>query len=76
MKKQLVLLVSALFMLAACNSQKSDQAGNADKVLVKDYFPTVVNNIPVTKVEKAKFPIIDMHSHDYAECAEDIAEWV
>ena len=76
MKKQFILLVSALFVMAACNTPKTDQASNADKVLVKDYFPTVVNNIPVTNVEKAKFPIIDMHSHDYAESAEDIKEWI
>ena len=44
-------------------------------MLVKDYFPTVVNNLPVTKVERAKFPIVDMHSHDYVENAEQIAKW-
>ena len=75
MKKQFILLVSALFVMAACNTPKTDQASNADKVLVKDYFPTVVNNIPVTNVEKAKFPIIDMHSHDYVANEAEIATW-
>ena len=79
MKKSLIIVISAAMMLmAACSQKGADKAGvsPADKVLVKDYFPTVVNNIPKTFVEKGKFPIIDMHSHDYAESPEDIAEWV
>lgn len=35
-----------------------------------------VNNIPQTRVEKAKFMIHDMHAHDYAANAEEIAAWV
>ena len=79
MKKLSIILVSAALLLAAsCTKMGTDKASvsSADNVLVKDYFPTVVNNIPVTYVEKAKFPIIDMHSHDYAENAEDIEEWI
>ena len=79
MKKSIFFLVlSAAVVLAACTcKQAGDQTSNpADKVLVRDYFPTVVNNIPVTEVTRAKYPIIDMHSHDYAESAEDIDNWV
>ena len=79
MKKSLFLLVSAALVLTACNAPKaSDEAAvsPADKVLVRDYFPTVVNNLPVTEVKRAKFPIIDMHSHDYVESADQIAQWV
>jgi hypothetical protein len=25
---------------------------------------------------KARFPVIDMHTHDYAKTGEQIAEWV
>ncbi len=76
MKKILILAVAVLAM-TACNTKTDGQQENpADKVLVRDFFPTNVNNLPETKVEKAKFPIIDMHSHDYAESDADIQEWV
>lgn len=47
-----------------------------NKILLKDYRPKSIYKIPVTEVAKAKFPIIDMHSHPYAKTAEEIAQWV
>jgi hypothetical protein len=44
--------------------------------LLKDYRPVSIYKIPVTQVAKAKFPIIDMHSHPYAKTAAEIDEWV
>ena len=78
--KNSIIFVSfavALF-LTACGNQPavSDQQINpANVILLKDFKPEVVNNIPVTKVERAKFDIIDMHSHDYVECEEEIVAW-
>ncbi|WP_025741574.1 amidohydrolase family protein [Aquimarina pacifica] len=46
------------------------------EILLKDYDPVSIYNIPKTKVSKAKFPIIDMHSHPYAMSDEEIKEWV
>ena len=74
MKKILILAMAVLAMTACCKKQQSENP--VDKILVRDYFPTNVNNIPETKVEKAKFPIIDMHSPDYAESDADIQEWI
>lgn len=77
--KKFVLLLCAAALTVACSAPKStDEAGESplDKVLVKNYFPTVVNNIQKTEVKRAKFPIIDMHSHDYVENSDQIAEWV
>jgi hypothetical protein len=36
-----------------------------DYLLLKNYRPKSIYNIPITKIEKAKFPVIDMHSHPY-----------
>jgi uncharacterized protein len=47
-----------------------------ETILLKDYRPRSLYKIPVTQVFKAKFPIIDMHSHAYAKTPEEIAEWV
>jgi hypothetical protein len=45
-------------------------------ILLKDYRPISIYKIPTTKIEKAKFPIIDMHSHPYAKTSQEIDQWV
>lgn len=47
-----------------------------ETILLKDYRPRSLYKIPVTQVPKAKFPIVDMHSHAYAKTAEEVAGWV
>jgi uncharacterized protein len=68
-------------------SQKQSEAGGAEashrqteespeQILLKDYRPKSVYKIPVTEIAKAKYPIIDMHSHPYAKTADEIAAWI
>src|SRR5215475_8903792 len=45
-------------------------------ILLKDYRPISLYKTPATKTDKAKFPIIDMHSHPYAKTPQQIGEWV
>ena len=45
-------------------------------ILLKDYRPRSLYKIPQTHIPKAKFPIIDVHSHDYAKTDADVAQWV
>lgn len=56
-------------------AEKSEQP-SPETILLKDYKPRSLYKIPLTKVAKAKFPIIDMHSHAYAKTPEEISEWV
>jgi len=51
-------------------------AASPETILLKDYRPKSIYKIPVTEVAKAKFPIIDMHSHPYAKTAAEIDQWV
>ena len=55
---------------AATQSGKS-----AETLLLKDYRPTSIYKIPITHIDKAKHPIIDMHSHPYAKTPQQIDEW-
>lgn len=48
----------------------------ADNLLLRNYRPVSLYKIPVTKTDRAAFPVIDMHSHDYAKTDKDIAQWV
>ena len=47
-----------------------------DDLLLKDYKPRSIFNIPATRVVKARYPIIDVHSHDYAPTDADVDRWV
>ena len=47
-----------------------------DNLLLKDYRPVSIYNIPKTDIKKAKYPIIDMHAHPYPRSAGEIDQWV
>jgi len=46
------------------------------QILLQDFQPRNVNNIPVTEVDTPKYYIVDMHSHDYTSTPAEIDEWV
>jgi uncharacterized protein len=52
------------------------KAASPETILLKDYRPKSIYKIPITQVAKAKFPIIDMHSHPYAKTPQEIDAWV
>jgi predicted TIM-barrel fold metal-dependent hydrolase len=49
---------------------------NVNDLKLKDYRPVSIYKIPETKIEKAKYPVIDFHSHDYPETDAQLDEWV
>jgi predicted TIM-barrel fold metal-dependent hydrolase len=51
-------------------------AQNPDNLLLKNYRPVSIYKIPVTNVEKAAYPVIDVHSHDYATTDAEITQRV
>jgi len=51
-------------------------ASSPKSILLKDYRPQSIYKVPVTRVDKARHPIIDMHSHPYAKTAAEIEQWV
>jgi uncharacterized protein len=54
----------------------SETAANPKTILLKDYRPVSIYKVPVTHVDKAKFPIIDMHSHPEAKTDAEINTWI
>ena len=64
---------AALAQTSAARSEKAaTPTASPETLLLKDYRPQSIYKIPVTKIEKAKYPIIDMHSHPYAKTAAEI----
>ncbi len=66
------LFALALFTLEA----SAATAAEPGEILLKDYLPKSIFQIPETRVEKAKYPIIDAHSHNYARTDADVDRWV
>ncbi len=74
-------LAAALVHVAVTSAPARAQEAAAaprppDQILLKDYRPVAIHKVPVTRVEKARFAAIDMHSHAYAKTPEDVDRWV
>lgn len=48
----------------------------AETLLLKDYRPRSLHKVPVTHVGRARYPIIDMHSHPYPKSDAEITTWL
>lgn len=74
---KLVLLVLFFIFSIILNSEINSFAQTEpDQLLLKDYRPKNIYNIPVSIITKGKFPIIDMHSHPYANTQDEIDLWI
>lgn len=49
---------------------------NINELKLKDYRPVSIYKIPQTKIQKAKYPVIDFHAHDYPKTNEAVDQWV
>ena len=77
-----VILPSAQLFAAISQTAQHQAPGETAKptspetILLKDYRPKSIYKVPVTQIDKAKYPIIDMHSHPYAKTPQEIDQWV
>lgn len=67
---------AALSAAAAANGPGSIKGASPEELLLKDYQPRSVFNLPQTRVAKARFPVIDVHSHPYARTAAAVEQWI
>jgi predicted TIM-barrel fold metal-dependent hydrolase len=72
MKKNISTIVFSLLMLSA----QLELLAQADEIKLKDYRPQSIYKIPISNIPKAKYPVIDMHSHVYANTDAELAQWV
>jgi uncharacterized protein len=73
-KKRLLNFLLLLVVAAAINPAAYGQGVNDLKL--KDYRPVSIYKVPQTKIEKAKYPVIDFHSHDYPKTDAEVDAWV
>ncbi len=73
-------LVTAIGMALLAGLATPAIAGDSDQpppdqLLLKDYRPESIYKVPRTRVEKARFPVIDIHSHPYAKTEAQVDQW-
>jgi predicted TIM-barrel fold metal-dependent hydrolase len=79
--QRLVLKIVAIVLTispasAAEAPEGAGRIATPDQLLLKDFRPQSIFKIPVTRIEKARFPVIDVHSHPYARTPEEVDRWV
>jgi predicted TIM-barrel fold metal-dependent hydrolase len=67
------IVFMGLLLQAICLSSPGQ---SVDDLKLKDYKPVSIYKVPVSKIQKAKYPIIDFHSHDYAKDKAEIEAWI
>lgn len=70
MKPKLLMTFLVIFLTVA------GAFGQERDILLKDYEPVSLYQIPKNLPVKAKFPVIDMHSHPYAKSESEISSWI
>ncbi len=58
------------------NGYAAERKENPETLLLKDFRPQSIYQIPQTKVAKARYPLIDIHTHPYAKTAQEVEKWV
>lgn len=64
------LLIVFLLAGSFCYSQ------NAGNIPLKNFRPKSIYKTPQSNIQRAKYPAIDMHSHDYPKTDEEVKAWV
>jgi len=72
MKKFVLINLSAILFMYGMDCYAQDP----NTLKLKDYRPKSIYKIPVTKIEKAKYPAIDIHAHPYPKTEAELAQWV
>jgi predicted TIM-barrel fold metal-dependent hydrolase len=68
--------LSLMLALFVFHPTLTAQTQDARQLKLKDFKPVSIYKIPQTTVHKAKFPVIDFHTHNYARSATDVEQWL
>jgi len=69
------MLIKVILAIVTVNCFLFSQTNPGD-LLIRNYRPKNIYNVPVTIVKRAKYPVIDMHSHPYVKSEKELAQWV
>jgi predicted TIM-barrel fold metal-dependent hydrolase len=74
LKHRLLCYITSIVAIQNLSLKAASQ--NAENLKLKDFRPVSIYKIPETKVDKAKYPVIDFHSHDYPKSDAEVDKWV
>ncbi len=74
LKKYNVIITTTILLFFGCELNYAQTSPN--DIRLKDYRPQSIYKIPVSKIQKAKYPAIDIHAHPYATTEAELAQWV
>lgn len=66
------LIIIFILFIGTCLWGQDDP----NHILLKNYRPVSIYKIPRTEIKRARFMAVDMHSHPYADGANEISQWV
>ncbi|HKJ69983.1 MAG TPA: amidohydrolase, partial [bacterium] len=69
---EIVVLLSVFLIIGGCARQKE----LPERLLLKDWMPESIYQVQKTDIRTPKYPVIDMHAHDYATTSEEVARRV
>ena len=64
-KKSGTILFFIISFIISFGLNQTRAQTSPEKILLKNYRPKSIYKIPRTDIKKAKYPIIDVHSHPY-----------
>ena len=80
MRNPLVMVITLFAVLVSgCSEQKQKKSISDDlsaSLLLRDYRPRSIYKVDRTLIQKAAFPVIDIHSHANVSDREGLDEWV
>jgi predicted TIM-barrel fold metal-dependent hydrolase len=77
MRKIVLVLFLALNVFAAkAQLHQVDKKSGPEDILLKNFRPKSIYKIQISNISRAKFPVIDMHTHPYAKSKVDLENWV
>ncbi|HEV8082491.1 MAG TPA: amidohydrolase family protein [Chitinophagaceae bacterium] len=71
--EQLYTFIFLSFLLCFSRTVNSQEL---NQLTLKNYRPVSIYKIPKTKIEKAKYPVVDFHSHNYPKSDADVKDWI
>jgi uncharacterized protein len=63
-------------LIATVSSLRSAESPDPNEILLKDFRPHSLYHSGETRIDHARYPAIDLHTHPYAKTDEDVARWV
>jgi predicted TIM-barrel fold metal-dependent hydrolase len=76
MKRSFSIFIAICLIIFGCSRKEKIELPVPETLLLKNYCPASIYNVPKTMVDRAKFMVIDAHSHTYAGNEEEIKRWV